>query len=117
MIKPTKYADESLIANEWDNIQCMVASLLTGEDSPSNIISQLASGHYQSTTKKAFVQYNHLVRSQFLLKYLHDTEFRRAILIALNRGEAFNNLYRSITALRKGCSGQVKLAAGLEEFQ
>jgi TnpA family transposase len=102
MIKPTKYADEPLIFNEWDNIQCMVASLLTGEDSPSNIISQLASGHYQSTTKKAFVQYNHLVRSQFLLKYLHDAEFRRAILIALNRGEAFNNLYRSITVLRKG---------------
>ena len=42
------------------------------------------------------------MRSQFLLKYLHDTEFRRAILIALNRGEAFNNLYRSITVLRKG---------------
>ena len=33
---------------------------------------------------------------------MHDPEFRRAILVALNRGEAFNNLYRAITVLRKG---------------
>jgi hypothetical protein len=48
------------------------------------------------------VQYNSIVKSQFLLLYLHDHEFRRAILIALNRGEAYNGLYRAITLLKKG---------------
>ncbi len=102
IIKPTKFADEKFIVDEWGNIQHFVVSLLTGEESPSNIIRKVSSGNYSSDTKKAFVQYNHIVRSQFLLKYLHDPEFRRAILVSLNRGEAFNKLYRAITVLNKG---------------
>jgi hypothetical protein len=43
-----------------------------------------------------------MVKSQFLLSYLHDPELRRAISIALNRGEAYNGLYRAITLLKKG---------------
>ena len=102
IIKPTKFMNEQFVASEWDNMQRLVASLLTGEESPSIIISKLSSKNYRSDTKDAFAQYNHIVRSGFLLKYLHDPEFRRAILVALNRGEHFNNLYRAITVLRKG---------------
>lgn len=102
IIKPTKFINENFLVNEWDNIQCLVSSLLAGEGSPSILISKLSSKNYRSDTKKAFVEYNHIVRSQFLLEYLHDPAFRRAILIALNRGEAFNNLYRAITVLNKG---------------
>ncbi len=102
IVKPTKFINEELFIQEWDNIQRIVASLLSGEEAPSILISKLASKNYSSDTKKAFIQYNHVVRSEFLLTYLHDPEFRRAILIALNRGEAFNNLYRAIAVLRKG---------------
>jgi len=43
-----------------------------------------------------------MLLAQFLLLYLHDPEFIRAIMLALNRGEEYNNLYRAITVLRKG---------------
>jgi TnpA family transposase len=102
IIKPTKFMDEELFIDEWDNIQRLVASLLTGESNPNVAIRKLSSKDYTSNTKKAFVQYNHIVRSEFLLRYLHDAELRRAILCALNRGEAYNNLYRAIAILRKG---------------
>ena len=102
MIKPTKFADEDLIISEWDNIQHMVASLLTGDIKPSVVVRKLAAKDYNSRTKKAFVQYNNLVKSHFLLSYLHDREFRHAIELALNRGEEYNNLYRAITVLKKG---------------
>ena len=102
LIKPTKFIKEELFFAEWDNIPKFVASMLTGETTPSIVISKLSSKNYNSNTKKAFVQYNNIVRSQFLLKYLHDVKFRRAILIALNRGEAYNNLYRAITLLNNG---------------
>ncbi|MBL4867513.1 MAG: Tn3 family transposase [Pseudomonadales bacterium] len=102
IIKPTKFVDEKFLISEWNNMQHVVSSLLLGGESPSSTIRKIASGNYHSDTKRALVQYNHIVRSHFLLQYLHDSEFRRAILIALNRGEAFNNLYRAITVLRKG---------------
>lgn len=102
IIKPTKFMDEELFIEEWDNIQRLVASLLTGESNPNVAIRKLSSKDYTSNTKKAFVQYNHIVRSEFLLRYLHDAELRRAILCALNRGEAYNHLYRAIAILRKG---------------
>ena len=102
LIKPTKFIDENLVNEEWDNMQRLTASLLTGEAPPSAIIKKLCSKNYVSKTKKAFVQYSHLVRSQFLLMYLHDPEFRRAVLCALNRGEQYNSLYRAITLLNNG---------------
>jgi hypothetical protein len=34
--------------------------------------------------------------------YLHDYEFRSSIINALNRGELYNNLYRSIAILNNG---------------
>lgn len=102
LIRPTQFIDEELIIEEWDNIRHLVASLITGEAQPNVIIKKLSSNNYSSRTKKAFMQYNNLVRTEFLLMYLHDREFRRAILISLNRGEAYNNLYRAIAILKKG---------------
>jgi TnpA family transposase len=102
LIKPTKFAEESLIGEEWDNMQRFSASLLTGEATPSSLIRKFCSKDYVSKTKRAFVQYSHLVRSEFLLTYLHDAEFRRAILYALNRGEQYNGLYRGISILNDG---------------
>ena len=102
IIKPTQFIDEQLIIDEWDNIQRLIASLITGEAQPSVIIKKLSSSNYSSRTKKAFMQYNHLVRTEFLLMYLHDKEFRRSVMTALNRGEAYNNLYRAIAILKRG---------------
>ena len=102
LVRPTQFVDEELFYKEWDNVQRLVASILTGETSPSIIIRKLSSNNYISDTKRAFVQYNHIVRSRFILLYLHDYEFRRAIMYALNRGELYNSLYRSIAILNNG---------------
>ena len=102
IIKPTRFVDENFIFEEWDNMQHLVASLLVGTVNPSIAIRKLAAKDYFSKTKKAFVQYNHLVRTQHILEFLHDPKFRRSILYALNRGEGYNNLYQAITILNKG---------------
>lgn len=102
LIKPTKFADESFIDEEWDNMQRFSASLLTGEVAPSSLIRKFCSKDYVSKTKRTFVQYSNLFRSEFLLTYLHDPAFRCAILYALNRGEQYNALYRGISILNDG---------------
>lgn len=98
LIKPTKFVNENFIDDEdWDNIQRILVSLLTGESCPNQIIRKLCAKGYNSKTKKALWHYNQIVKSEFLLKFIHDPEFRRAILYALNRDEHHNALYRSIT--------------------
>lgn len=102
LVRPLRICDDELIIDEWDNIQRLSATLIMGEAQPSVIIRKLSSKNFSSRTKKAFVQFNHLIRTRFILRYIHDKEFRRAIMLALNRGEAYNNLYRAITILKKG---------------
>ena len=80
----------------------MVVSILTGDAIPSVVITKMSSQKYRSKTKLAFTHYNNIVRSEFILQYINDKNFRRAIERALNRGEAYNNLYRAITLLNGG---------------
>jgi len=102
IVKPSKIINEKSIITPWDDVQRLVASLISGEANPSVTIRKLSSGNYTNDTKKAFTQYNHIVRSRFILMYIHSEEFRRTIMRALNRGEAYNNLYQAITLLKKG---------------
>lgn len=102
IIKPTKFVDSGFAKNEWDNIQRFLASMLTGEGSPTNMIRKLSAQNYYSNTKKVLAQYNHIVKTEYMLKYLLDPNLRRAVTQALNRGESYNRLYRAISILNKG---------------
>lgn len=102
IVKPGKIVNKNYIVHDWDNMQRTLVSALTGEVVPSILIAKMASGNYRSKTKLAFAHYNHIVRSEFILNYLNDKNFRRAIECALNRGEHFNSLYRAITLLNGG---------------
>ena len=102
IIKPDKIINRHYVVDEWDGMQRMVVSMLTGEAIPSIVIAKMSSQKYRSKTKLAFTHYNHIVRSEFILNCIDDNNFRRAIERALNRGEAYNNLYRAKTLLNGG---------------
>lgn len=102
IIRPDKMTHKNYILDDWDNMQRMLVSMLTGEAIPSVVIGKMSSRHYRSTTKLALTHYNHIVRSEFILRSISDKNFRHAIERALNRGEAYNNLYRAITLLNGG---------------
>jgi TnpA family transposase len=103
IIRPDKMINKNHIINHWDDDMLrMVVSILTGDAIPSIVIGKMSSQKYRSKTKLAFTHYNHIVRSEFILQYINDKNFRRSIECALNRGEAYNNLYRAITLLNGG---------------
>lgn len=102
IVRPEKFIREPLLEKEWNNVQWFVSSLLTGDTNPSTIIRKISAKEYTSKTKLALVHYNNIVKSQFLLSFIHDPELRRAVLIALNRGEEYNKLYRAITVYNRG---------------
>ncbi len=58
LLKPSKNFNEALWCDEWDNVQHVVASILTGDANASIIINKLASSRYSGKTKLAFMQFN-----------------------------------------------------------
>ncbi|MBY0282107.1 MAG: Tn3 family transposase [Alphaproteobacteria bacterium] len=102
LIKPTKFVDEQLLIEEEDNIKRLMVSFLTGHASPSVVIQKLSSKEFSSKTKAALIQYNNLEKSKFILQTIHDPALRYTITLMLNRGESYNNLYRSITIFNDG---------------
>ena len=102
LIKPTKFVDEQLLIEEEDNIKRLMVSFLTGHASPSVVIQKLSSKEFSSKTKTALIQYNNLEKSKFVLQTIHDPALRHTITLMLNRGESYNNLYRSITIFNDG---------------
>ncbi|MFA6060545.1 MAG: Tn3 family transposase [Taibaiella sp.] len=101
LIKPDKILSEKLIAEEWDNIQRIYHALISGNTRPSVIIKKLSAHTHKSRTKKAFWQFNNILKSIYLLKFIDDEKIRQGVTKALNRGEAYHNLCAAI-GLHKG---------------
>jgi TnpA family transposase len=102
LLKPSKFFNEELGNLEWDRVQHVAASILTGDANASVIINKLASSRYTGKTKRAFIQLNNILKTNFILRYIHDLQFQHTIERSLNRGENFNRLYRAIALLNKG---------------
>jgi len=102
LIRSQRNMNSPLWLDEWDNIQHVVSSILTGDANASVIVRKLASPSYHSKMKLAMSQCSQVLKTNFVLRCMDDVTYRHAIERALNRGEAFNRLYRAITLLNKG---------------
>lgn len=63
LIHPHKYIDEPLIIKEWSNIQRIHYDLINGTTPPNVIIKKLSAHENTSPTKKAFWQFNNIIKS------------------------------------------------------
>jgi TnpA family transposase len=95
-IKPGHKAKKALIKKEWDNIQRIIASLLLGESSQHLIINKLSSHKRKNKTKEALWEYDRILMSIYMLKFINDPVMRKNVRRALNRGEAYHKLRRAI---------------------
>lgn len=96
LIKPDIQADKKRIKSEWDNIQRIIASLLLGETSQHLIVSKLSSHKRRNKTKEALWEYDRILMSIYMLKFIDDVMIRKNVRRALNRGEAYHKLRRAI---------------------
>jgi TnpA family transposase len=95
-IKPSKQVDKQLIIDEWDNILRILASIAKKETSQSTIIRKLSSYTSKNSTLKALIEFDKIIMSTYMLRYIDDIELRRRVHRALNRGEAFHQLRSAI---------------------
>ena len=96
LIKPASAFNERLVRDEDENIQHILASLLSGDANQSNIVRKLSSSGYASHTKEALWEMNAVLMTQHLLTYIGDVGFRQGIQGGLCRGESYHQLRRAI---------------------
>jgi len=101
-VKPKKTISESLIEDEWDTIQRILASLVVGKTTQSIIVGKLSSCKGSNKTKRALSEYNEIFKSLHLLDFIDDHLHRAAIRKALNRTEAYHKLRRAIADVGGG---------------
>ncbi len=82
--------------NENENIQHIIASLLSGDANQHNIVRKLSRKGYECPTKQALWEMNAALMTEYLLTYIDDVCFRQAIQGGLCRGEAYHQLKRTI---------------------
>lgn len=102
VIKPARKVKEALIIAEWPNIQRIMASLGQKHVTQATIVRKLSSYELQNRTKEALWEMEGIIRSLYILDYIDDVELRQCVQRALNRGEAYHRLRRSIAYVNNG---------------
>lgn len=97
LLKPIRKLNEDLIIREWDTIQRIMVSLALKTTTQSVIINKLSSHARRNDTRQALAEYDNLLASLYLLKYIDSPPLRRGVQQALNRGESYHHLHRAVS--------------------
>ncbi|MBF0299969.1 MAG: Tn3 family transposase, partial [Oligoflexia bacterium] len=112
LINPTKKINEKIIIEEWDNIQRIIASLSLKTTTQSIITKKLSSFKRKNKTRVALWEYDNIFKSIHILNYIDDVLLRQNIQMALNRGESYHQLKRSIAFAN---SGKLRVKTDVEQ--
>ena len=85
-----------LIAEHWDEICRLTASLRAGTVVPSAILRTLQRGPAPSSLARALAELGRVIKTLHVLEYVHDPVYRRTIHHMLSRGERRNSLARDV---------------------
>ena len=94
--------DLRVIADNWDEILRLAASIKAGTVIPSAILRRLAAYPRQNALAKALKEIGRLERTLFTLDWISDPALRRRTNAGLNKGEARNALARAVFFHRLG---------------
>ncbi len=101
-IKPVRRIRDGLIVSEWPNIERILLSLALKTTTQSVIVAKLSAYRRKNRTKRALWEFDHIIRSLYLLDYIDSPVLRRNVQRALNRGEAYHQLRRAIAYAHGG---------------
>lgn len=100
-ILPKGKLDMSLIESEWMEILRVVASIVLGYSTVSQILKRLNSySEYNNPLYRALREFGRMIKSMFILRYIDDLELRQTIQKQLNKGESGNKLDRALAVGR-----------------
>ena len=93
----TRRANTDLIAEHWDDLLRVGASVKHGQATAALVVGKLCSSARQQTSLAAAIkEYGTIRRTIHAVRYLTDESMRRRILRQLNKGENVHQLRRAI---------------------
>jgi TnpA family transposase len=96
------YIDTSRIIDSRDDLLRVAGSLKLGHLSASDLMKTLQAGKGNSALAKAIAEVGRIAKTLYLLHYIDEPDYRRRILVQLNRGEQRHQLARAVFHGRKG---------------
>jgi len=91
-----------IIIDNWENILRTTVSIKFGWVTASLFISKLQAYPQQNILTKALQEYGKIRKTIFILKYIDSKEYRRKIIIQLNKGEALHALRQFLFFVNQG---------------
>ena len=91
-----------LIAEHWNDLLRLVASMKFGHTTASLLIAKLHASSRRSSLAKALHEYGRLVRTIYACRYVADEELRRRVRRQLNKGESLHALRRNLFFAHQG---------------
>jgi hypothetical protein len=80
----------------------LVLSLALKTTTQSIIVGKLSAYARKNKTRRALWEYDHIIRSLYLLDYIDSPPLRRNVQRALNRGESYHQLRRAVSYANDG---------------
>jgi TnpA family transposase len=91
-----------IVAERWDEILRLVASLKAGVVAPSAMLKKLAAYERQNQLDLALQEVGRIERTLFMLDWLESPDLRRRCHAGLNKGEQRHALTQAICTFRQG---------------
>ena len=111
----TRRLDLDLIAEHWDELLRLAASLKFGHATASLVVGKLSASSRQNTLAAALKEYGALRRTVYAAHYLTDPGYRRRITRQLNKGESLHALRRDLLYAHQGTIRRRHLEAQTEQ--
>jgi len=94
--------ETALIREQWDEL-VRVASSLVRRTAPAHVVVQrLAGGSSSNRLAKALTAVGRIIKTAYILRYIHDDELRSRVQLQLNRGESRHELARCLFFANQG---------------
>lgn len=97
VLRPIRKLAPQLMVEEWDNLQRIMLSLALKTTTQTIIVRKLSAFTRTNNTRRALWEYDHIIRSLYLLDYIDSAPLRRHVQRAINRGENYHQLRRAVS--------------------
>ncbi|MGH9438151.1 MAG: Tn3 family transposase, partial [Terriglobia bacterium] len=96
-IKPTGYADDEIVIQQWDEILRMIATIKLKEVTASDLFRRLNSYSKQHALYQALKSFGQVPKSLFILQVIDDPVLRQAIEKQMDRIEHVHRFTRAVS--------------------
>jgi TnpA family transposase len=87
--------DTAVILEQWDHIVRIAASI-RDRSSPAHVVVNRLAANASDRPAKALTMLGRIVRTPFIMRYLHEAKMRDRVQLQLNRGEGRHALSKRL---------------------